>query len=67
MLSERELAARVEIAWERYVKVGNIEANAALDIARTMIMPAAVRYLGQLPAVGSASTAVAALAARVLR
>ena len=48
MLSERELGARVEIAWERYVKVGNIEASAALDIARTMIMPAAVRYLVQL-------------------
>ena len=28
VLSERELAARVDIAWERYVKVGNIEANA---------------------------------------
>ena len=29
VLSERELAARVDIAWERYVKVGNIEASAA--------------------------------------
>ena len=42
VLSERELAARVEIDWERYVKVGNIEASTALDIARTMILPAAV-------------------------
>ena len=33
VLSERELAARVEINWERYVKVSNIEANCALDIA----------------------------------
>ena len=65
VLSERELGARVEIAWERYVKVGNIEASAALDIARTMILPAAVRYLGQLSAVGSASAAVAALCSRV--
>ena len=48
VLSERELAARSEIAWERYVKVGNIEASAAIDIARSMIVPAAVRYLGQL-------------------
>ena len=39
VLSERELASRVEINWERYVKVGNIEANCALDIARTMILP----------------------------
>ncbi len=65
VLSERELAARAEIAWERYVKVGNIEANAAVDIARSMIMPAAVRYLGQLNAAGSASRAVLALADRV--
>ena len=59
VLSERELAARVEIGWERYVKVGNIEANSALDIARTMIMPAAVRYLAQLAAAGTASRAAA--------
>jgi glutamine synthetase len=48
VLSERELEARVEIYWERYVKVGNIEANCALDIASTMIVPAAARYLGEL-------------------
>jgi hypothetical protein len=48
VLSERELAARVEINWERYVKVSNIEANCALDMAKTMILPAAVKYLGQL-------------------
>ena len=65
VLSERELGARAEIAWERYVKVGNIEASAALDIARTMIMPAAIRYLGQLYAVGPASGAVESLCARV--
>jgi glutamine synthetase len=61
VLSERELAARVEIGWERYVKVGNIEANAALDIARTMILPAAIRHLGTLYAVAPASRAVAAM------
>jgi len=48
VLTERELESRVEIFWERYVKVGNIEANTALDIARTMILPAAIRYLGEL-------------------
>jgi len=65
VLSERELAARYEIAWERYVKVGNIEASAALDIARTMILPAAVRYLGQLYSVASASRAIESLTAQV--
>ena len=52
VLSERELAARVEIIWERYVKVSNIEANCALDLARTMILPAAVAYLGRLAGAG---------------
>jgi len=52
ILSERELAARVEIIWERYVKVSNIEANCALDMARTMILPATARYLGELAGAG---------------
>ena len=50
VLSERELASRVEINWERYVKVSNIEANCALDMARTMILPATAQYLGHLAA-----------------
>jgi glutamine synthetase len=58
VLSERELAARVEINWERYVKVSNIEANTALDIAKTMIVPAAVKYLGQLVAAGASKGVV---------
>jgi glutamine synthetase len=52
VLSERELASRAEIAWEHYVKVSNIEASCALDMARTMILPAAVQYLGQLALAG---------------
>ncbi|HUR15910.1 MAG TPA: glutamine synthetase III [Candidatus Limnocylindrales bacterium] len=65
VLSERELGARVEIAWERYVKVSNIEANAALDIARTMILPASLRYLAQVYAVSSASRAAESLCTRL--
>jgi glutamine synthetase len=53
VLSERELTARADINWERYVKVQNIEANTALDIAKTMILPAAVTYLGRLAGAGS--------------
>ena len=48
VLSERELASRVEINWERYVKIVDIEASCALDIASTLILPAAARYLGEL-------------------
>ena len=64
VLSERELRARVGINWERYVKVQSIEASCALDIARTMILPAAVRYLGELARAGS-SKGVAAVADHV--
>ncbi len=58
VLSERELASRVEISWEHYVKVSNIEANCALDIARTMILPATVRYLHELSAASAASRGI---------
>jgi glutamine synthetase len=64
VLSERELEARVEVNWEKYVKVINIEANATLDIARTMILPAVVKYLGELGAAGG-SKGVAAVSATV--
>ncbi len=53
VLSERELASRVEINWERYVKVQDIEASCAVDIASTMIVPATARYLAQLAGVNS--------------
>ena len=48
VLSERELASRVDINWERYVKVCDIEANCAREIASTMILPATAQYLGLL-------------------
>ncbi len=55
VLSERELVSRADIYWERYVKVQNIEASTALDIAKTMILPAAVTYLGRLTAAGASA------------
>jgi glutamine synthetase len=58
VLSERELCSRADIYWERYVKVCNIEASTALDIAKTMILPAAVSYLGRLSAAGSFSAVI---------
>ena len=53
VLSERELDARVEVGWERYVKVQNIEASATLDVAKTMILPAAAKYLAELAGAGA--------------
>jgi glutamine synthetase len=64
VLSERELEARVEVNWERYVRVQNIEANATLEIARTMILPAVAKYLGVLSG-ATASKGVAEVAGDV--
>ncbi|MBK8803024.1 MAG: glutamine synthetase III [Fibrobacteres bacterium] len=58
VLSERELAARAEINWERYVKVQNIEANTALEMAKTMILPATAKYLAEISAAASVSKGV---------
>jgi glutamine synthetase len=44
VLDEKEYEAREEIAWERYVKVVNIEAVATADIARNIILPAVLSY-----------------------
>jgi glutamine synthetase len=66
VFSERELTARADIYWERYVKVSNIEANAALDIAQTMILPAVVRYLAELNNAGG-SKGVMQIAGKVSR
>jgi glutamine synthetase len=65
VLSERELVARAEIQWERYVKVGDIEANCAREIASTMILPAVVAYLGQLSSASAASRGINGVCERV--
>jgi glutamine synthetase len=48
VLSEREVRSRYEIYMERYCKDLNTEAQAALQIAKTMILPAGYRYQGEL-------------------
>jgi glutamine synthetase len=50
VLSERELEARYEVAVEQYFVKLNIESETASSIARTMLLPAAVRHLTQLMA-----------------
>src|SRR3954464_15926023 len=45
VLSERELESRYEVWLEQYIIRANIEAETADSIARTMILPAALRYL----------------------
>ena len=45
VLSERELESRYEVWLEQYVSNANIEAETAAAIAKTMILPAALRHL----------------------
>jgi glutamine synthetase len=52
VLSKRELDARYEVFTEQYAVNINIEAEVAVSIARTMVLPAAVRYLLELKATG---------------
>jgi glutamine synthetase len=48
VLSERELESRYEIYIEQYGKTVSVEANLTVEIARTMIFPAAIRYQNEL-------------------
>ncbi len=48
VLSARELESRIEIGYEQYFKTINIEGEATAEIASTMILPSAVRYLHEL-------------------
>jgi glutamine synthetase len=54
VLSKREMESRYEIYMERYVKDVAVESRLTLEIAKTTIFPAAVKYQYQL-----ASTALA--------
>jgi len=48
VLSRRELESRREILVGQYFKTINIEGETAAEIARTMVLPAAARYLNEL-------------------
>ena len=48
VFSERELESRMTIMLENYVKAINIEAQLTSTMARTIIMPAALKYQQQL-------------------
>jgi glutamine synthetase len=50
VLSKRELEARFEVFTEQYSTKLNIEAETAASIARTLLLPAAVRHLADLRA-----------------
>lgn len=51
VLNDREVASRLEIFTEQYFLNINIEAETTEKMARTMIIPASVRYLNELAAI----------------
>ena len=50
VLNKRELESRYDVATEQYVTGLNIEGETAAAMARTLILPAAVRHLAELRA-----------------
>src|SRR4030095_179402 len=60
VLNERELRARYDVAIEQYNKTVNIEAQLMVLMANRYILPAAIRYQGQ---VAESATAVRAAGA----
>ena len=55
VLSKRELESRFEVWIEQYALRANIEAETAHSIAKTMILPAALRYLALIAESGAAA------------
>src|SRR4051794_39748621 len=51
VLSERELHSRYEVFLEQYITTINIEGETAATMARTLLLPAAVRWLETLQSV----------------
>ncbi|MGQ0562316.1 MAG: glutamine synthetase III family protein [Gemmatimonadota bacterium] len=48
VLTRREVEAREEIAFDQYFKTVNIEGETTAELAQTMVLPAAVRYLNEV-------------------
>ncbi len=58
VLSHRELEAREEIAYDQYFKTVNIEGETTAELAQTMVLPAAVRYLNEVLAAAQQTKAL---------
>ncbi|MDB6055938.1 MAG: glutamine synthetase catalytic region [Verrucomicrobiales bacterium] len=58
VLSKRETESRLAIYLEQYVKTINVEAKCIIEMARTTIYPAAVRYQGELASTAAALKAI---------
>ncbi|MCA9431024.1 MAG: glutamine synthetase III [Candidatus Omnitrophica bacterium] len=50
VLTPREVESRYEVYAEQYIASANVESNLVVEMVRTMIFPAAIRYQGELAA-----------------
>jgi glutamine synthetase len=64
VLSERELESRYEVFVEQYIAKLNIESETTFSMAKTLLLPAAIRYLGELGLAGEGA-GVSAIKAEV--
>ncbi len=48
VLSKREIESRLDIYLEQYVKTLTVESKLVVEMAKTMIFPAAIRYQSEL-------------------
>jgi len=67
VLSEREMESRHEVALDQYFKTVNIEGETTADVASTMLLPAAVRYLNDLLAAADRSKGLGVKSAGLTR
>jgi len=58
VLNERELASRYEVYLEQYVLSLAVEAKQTLEMAKTLVLPAGLRYQGELAGQGANLKAV---------
>jgi glutamine synthetase len=58
VLTERELQSRMDVYLEQYCLTVGLEARTAIEMAKTIIFPAAVRYQGELAATCASLKAV---------
>jgi glutamine synthetase len=56
VFTARELRSRYEVYLETYYKTVSLEAGCLLQIARTMVAPAGLRYLAEIGGAGSGTT-----------
>ncbi len=48
ILTQRELESRMEILLEQYIKTVNVEASLTIEMSKTIIYPAVIRYMSEL-------------------